>query len=478
MKTPLLISALLSLACFTLQAHPPADHYTLVPETASPYPSSVFPDRIIMLPTSAPAHSQTVNWRTSTAVVESVAEIALATAGPGFAIKAKRVTGKASQTLTENGAAAHHSVTFTELKPDMLYSYRVQGGGTWSEWFQFRTASADLKPFSFIYFGDAQNHIKAHVSRVMREAFMQRPRASLMLHAGDLVNSRAGNHDNEWGEWFAASGWQASMINQFITPGNHEYIEHDSGPRTLVPQFSAQFSALKNGPSLLQDTVYYTDYQGVRFISLNSMEALQNEALAELQADWLQQVLEHNPARWTVVTYHHPMFSVSSGRDNARLRQYWQPLLERYQVDLVLQGHDHVYGRVENISSGVSAAMPNNGPVYVVSVTGPKMYLTSAESRANMDHSAEDTQLFQLIDVEQDKLIYQAFTPNGQLYDAFELHKDSKGNKRFVLTQSLPQQRLCGTPEAERFRASRCWNGTEFNINRAIFSGATEQKAK
>ncbi|KKO48539.1 hypothetical protein VT06_11545 [Arsukibacterium sp. MJ3] len=455
-----------------------AEHYTLVPETASPYLPSVFPDRIIMLPTSTPQHSQTVNWRTSHAMPIAMAEIALASAGPGFAIDARQARGETSPTLTENGAAMHHRVTFTELKSDTLYTYRVQGAGTWSEWLQFRTTSTELKPFSFIYFGDAQNHVKAHVSRVMREAFMQRPRASLMLHAGDLVNSRAGNHDNEWGEWFAASGWQASMINQFITPGNHEYIEQDGDVRTLVPQFSAQFSALKNGPQPLQDTVYFTDYQGVRFISLNSMEALQNEALAKLQADWLQQVLENNPSRWTVVTYHHPMFSVSSGRDNARLRQYWQPLLERFQVDLVLQGHDHVYGRLENISSGLGAASPNNGPVYVVSVTGPKMYLTSAESRANMDHSAEDTQLFQLIDVEQDKLIYQALTPNGELYDAFELHKDSLGNKQLVLAQPLPQQRLCTTPEAERFRASRCWNGTEFNINRAIVNDAFEHKAK
>jgi hypothetical protein len=41
----------------------------------------------------------------------------------------------------ENGLAHHHGVTFTGLRPGTLYAYRVGGGDTWSEWFQFRTAS-------------------------------------------------------------------------------------------------------------------------------------------------------------------------------------------------------------------------------------------------------------------------------------------------------------------------------------------------
>ncbi|MDR6983410.1 3',5'-cyclic AMP phosphodiesterase CpdA [Rheinheimera pacifica] len=459
----IIFSCALLLAAGPLFAAPPAielaKHYTMVPQQLSRYQATAFPDRIILLPTENPASSQRVNWRTNTGLTASEAEIALAQSGPGFVWQSQRVAGTSRSIQTENGLALQHSVTFTDLIPDTLYAYRVKGAGTWSEWLQFRTANEAFTPFSFIYFGDAQNHNKSHVSRVMREALLQRPRARVMLHAGDLVSSREGNHDNEWGEWFEALGWPGAMINQFITPGNHEYIEDEQEQQHLVPQFAAQFSGLRNGPAPLQDTVYYTDYQGVRFISLNSMAALQDEAMAQIQAEWLQQVLQNNSARWTVVTYHHPMYSVSQGRDNSRLRQYWQPMLDKYQVDLVLQGHDHTYGRF----SQQAKAGQLTGAIYIVSVAGPKMYLSSEDSRQQMQRTAEDTQLLQLIDVSETELKYQALTVTGELYDGFVITKQGK-QRRFKEADKLPATRLCGTPEHLRLRASRCWNSTEFNL--------------
>ncbi|SEA77909.1 fibronectin type III domain-containing protein [Alkalimonas amylolytica] len=443
-------------------------HYTLVPAGADPYRASVSPDRIVLIPTTTPASSQSIHWRTHADVGVAKAQLARAIDGPGMHRAMKTELSQVTAVYSDNGKAHQHKVTFDQLEPDTLYAYRVQGLGTWSEWFQFKTATAEFSPFSFIYFGDAQNQMKAHVSRVFREALLQRPRASVMVHAGDLVNSRAGNHDNEWGEWFHALGWQGSMVNQIVTPGNHEYIEHGTGPRTLVPQFSAQFSSIRNGPEPLQDTVFYTDYQGVRFISLNSMEALQNEELAKLQAVWLEQVLSTNSGHWTVVTYHHPMFSVSTGRDNPILRQYWLPLFEKHNVDLVLQGHDHVYGRSQNLATGLSGQPQQGGPVYVVSVAGPKMYLNSEQATKKMQRVGEDTQLFQLIDVQSNRLVYQAFTPAGTLYDAFELHKDAQGNKYIQSSQVLPEVRVCSVLLAERVRANRCWNGTEFGLDQEI----------
>lgn len=436
-------------------------HYTMVPEQLSRYQPSAFPDRILLLPTDNPAQSQTVNWRTNSGEPLAQAEIARAESGPGFVGRATTVSGSTLKLTSENGLALQHSVTFTDLQPDTLYTYRVKGAGSWSEWLQFRTAAAEFAPFSLIYFGDAQNHNKSHVSRVMREALLERPRARLMLHAGDLISQRDGNHDNEWGEWFDALGWQGAMVNQFITPGNHEYSDDDHGPVVLAPQFSTQFAALKNGPAPLTDTVYFTQYQGVLLISLNSTAAVENEQHARLQADWLAQVLQQArqqqvKPRWTLVTFHHPLFSVSEGRDNARLRQYWQPVLEQYQVDLVLQGHDHTYGRQQSQAA--------NGPLYLVSVAGPKMYLSSKQAQSSMQRLAEDTQLFQLIDFSTDTLRYEARTPAGLVYDAFVLNKDADGRKTLQPRPDLPATRSCQTPPAERLKKNRCWNGTEFNL--------------
>ena len=93
------------------------------------------------------------------------------------------------------------------------------------------------------------------------------------MHAGDLVDTPT--NDNEWGEWFSAGGWINGMVPSIATPGNHEY----SGS-TSTPYWRTQFDFPDNGPQgtgpvydALKDTAYYTDYQGVRFISLNSNTA-------------------------------------------------------------------------------------------------------------------------------------------------------------------------------------------------------------
>jgi len=432
---------------------------TLVPEGEAPYQASVFPDRILLLPTASPATSQTINWRTSDSVDKALAEITEAHASPGLHLTANRRTGVSRPLEAGNGAAHHHSVTFDGLTPDTLYAYRVRGDGTWSEWFQFRTAADDHRPHTAIYFGDAQNSVKSHFSRTIREAYSSAPRAQVMVHAGDMVNSRSGKHDDEWGEWFDAGSWINSMVNNVFAVGNHEYIKQESGPRLLSPHVPVQFATPGNGPDPLRDTVYYTDYQGVRYIVLNSMEALQNEELAELQADWLRKVLENNPARWTVVIQHHPVFSVSRGRDNPPLRQHWKPVFEKYGVDLVLQGHDHSYGRGRNLSTGSSGKPDSRGPMYVVSVAGPKMYLLTESAKQSMDRLAEDTQLFQLITFEADSIEYRAITANGILYDAFDMVRQEDGSNEVIERKPDSDTNLCGNPNPP---PSRCWNGIEF----------------
>src|SRR3546814_11144407 len=79
------------------------------------------------------------------------------------------------------------------------------------------------------------------------------------------------------------------------------------------------------------------------------------------------------------------MFSPRQDRDNALLREHLLPVLERHRVDLVLQGHDHVYGRRGGLVEGQGT------PQYVVSVTGAKQYRPSDRARRPMDPVAEDT---------------------------------------------------------------------------------------
>lgn len=441
---------------------------TLVVDGMPRYRPTGYPDRIVLTFPGDPARSQAVTWRTDRTVQRAVAEIAPAGATPGLHLGATTVTGTTTALEAENGLAHHHSVVFEGLRPNTLYAYRVGGAGTWSEWFQFRTASTSFTPFSFLYFGDAQNAVKSHFSRTIRQAALDLPDARLMVFAGDLVNLREGSHDDEWGEWFDAGGWLHGMVPSLPAPGNHEYVERvdAQGRETMVlaPHWPVQFTLPSNGPEGLEGTVYYVDFQGVRFIALNSVEAVDSDAPNRVreQAAWLERVLSDNPNRWTVVAFHHPVVSVARGRDNPALQEHWQPLFERHGVDLVFQGHDHAYGRGSNLGEGTTAWAGQTGTMYVVSVSGPKMYFASDDAKRVFDRVGEDTQLYQTIRVTWDRIAYEARTTTGVLYDAFELHKSDAGRNLLIDLRPTDRERFCERPEIPGYREDRCWEGTDF----------------
>ncbi|MGC1275897.1 MAG: metallophosphoesterase family protein [Planctomycetaceae bacterium] len=407
----------------------------LTPSQAAFKPTPV-PDRVLLGWKGDPATSQSVAWRTDDSVTKAVAQIAKSEPGPAFEKHARAVAATTQPLETNLGKACYHSVSFENLTPGTQYAYRVGDGETWSEWFQFRTASDKPAPLQFIYVGDAQNDLKSHWSRVIRQAYSDAPKARFVLHAGDLINR--GDADWEWGGWFHSLGWIAGSVPQLAVPGNHEYslLQRLKEGDGITPHWRPQFELPENGPMGLEETVWYADVQGVRIVGLNSNENY------EIQSAWLEDVLGDNPNRWTIVTHHHPIHSASRNRDNPMLRRAWQPIYDKYGVDLVLQGHDHSYGRTGpltfdpkeaqaagddqsrdrqgavsasddeiNIPAGVRGRSPG-GTVYVVSVSGPKLYELKQypEGEDPFRRRAADTQLYQIITIDGDELKYQART--------------------------------------------------------------------
>ncbi len=530
MKAIPLFLSLLAVAPAAL-AHDNHDHSLWKPvryadsDAHAPRP---LPDRIVLTWSADPAASQSVTWRTDTSIHRGVAELALANDN-GRALAPTAFPATTTDFTSDLNEAHYHSATFTGLQPDTLYAYRVGDGLNWSEWFHFRTASREAKPFTFIYFGDAQNDVKTHWSRVFREAFRDAPRAAFTLHAGDLINEDAS--DAEWGEWHGAPAWVNATIPVIATPGNHEYYNEGAGPEnerlwstkdggtvavtvdlkrerdaggvttgymvgvrsadgrltarlTLDAQerivaiedgmtaltgftladlagtepgkgplrdriavrgtpavsrhWRPQFAfPVQNPPEGLEETCYYIDYQGARIVSLDSIRDRAG------QVAWLRNVLRNNPQRWTILTFHHPVFSPARNRDNPELRALWKPVFDEFKVDLVLTGHDHTYARTgetgtgsgyTNVPTGLQTYDPAVGTVYVVSVSGPKMYDITNETFAR---TAEDTQLYQIIAIDGDELRFEARTATGRLYDAFTLKKrgDDRPNE---LSELLP----------------------------------------
>jgi 3',5'-cyclic AMP phosphodiesterase CpdA len=157
----------------------------------------------------------------------------------------------------------------------------------------------------------------------------------------------------------------------------------------------------------------------VRFVCLNG-----NERIAD-QVAWLDSLLARQPARWTIVFMHQPVYSTGKNRDNPKLREALVPLYDKHSVDLVLQGHDHSYGRTHPLRGGVRVRVGagERGTVYAVSGTGPKFYPVNPQHAALMAKIDSGLQLYQVISVNGPVLRYEAWTATGVLHDSFELKK-------------------------------------------------------
>lgn len=378
------------------------------------YKASPRPDRILLTWDDDAHTTQTVTWRTDTSIKKPMAELALSMPSPGFSEQVTRIKPTTDSSLDSSDGVLYHSARFEALLPNSTYLYRVGDGRYWSEWISFRTAEQEDAPFSFIYMGDAQNKLFFHWSRMVRAAYAKRSDARFILHAGDLINN-AGN-EYEWGEWFEAAHFINRSMPVIATPGNHEYYKDESGHKTgLSNYWKPQFNYPKNGLPTLENTNYFIDYKYCRIISMNSNEQL------DKQVSWLDSVLKHNPQTWTIVTFHHPVLAASKERANEGVYTQWKPLFDKYRVDLVLQGHDHAYARGSNLNVGKNRDNPESGTVYIISVAGPKMYDLTVQDW--MQCAANNTQLYQIIDVSKEQITYTSYTPEGKSYDAFSIKK-------------------------------------------------------
>lgn len=389
---------------------------SLAPKTQDiNHKASPRPDRIILTWGKNDLSTQTVTWRTDTTVTNMEAELAKVTPHVDFYKNEKDYDVSSTKLKVVDEVVQYHTTTFKDLEPNIYYAYRLKADDYSSEWVQFKTAPKTAnKPYSFIYLGDAQNDIFSLWSRVVRLAYKKAPEAKFMLHAGDMINHAQNNY--EWGEWFKAGSFIFKEMPQFTVSGNHEYLRDTEGSKTVVtPLYNPQFNFPKNGLEELGATNYYMDYLNMRVIGLNSNQDL------HLQKEWLEDVLKNNTKKWVVVTTHHPVRSPAKGRFNKGVIENWMPLFEKYKVDLVLQGHDHTYGRGNRANLGFDENNSYAGTMYVVSVSGRKMYELGDEPW--MDKKAENTQTYQIITIDDSSLIYKSYTTDNKLFDSFQLKK-------------------------------------------------------
>ncbi|MPY79412.1 MAG: phosphoesterase [Actinophytocola sp.] len=266
-------------------------------------------------------------------------------------------------------ATVQHHVRLSGLDPAASYFYRaVHDGGTGDE-LRFTTAGSGGKPVRFTAFGD-HGTAAGKLAPVLATIADFRP--DLHLHVGDL--SYASNTGGlraiesvdslytpqEWETWLAGIESVAARIPWLPVLGNHEM--EPTGSELGYESYFARFVPPANGAKGPPGATWSIQVGNVGFVALDG-----NDASAEIprnhgylggaQERWLDATLAGLRSRpgvdWIVVGFHHCAYcsSVRHGSD-AGVRDAWTPVFDRYQVDLVINGHNHLYERTHPVRGG------------------------------------------------------------------------------------------------------------------------------
>ncbi len=380
------------------------------------FPSSTEPDQIVLTWSDDPQTTQTIQWRTSTEVEQGVVAFQEKSSHNRFYPKPPTIVQAKTERLETpdilNDPVCHrHNVTLQGLKPDTTYVYSAGDGSEdgWSELAEFTTAPKRIVPFSFIYMGDAQNGLDRW-GTLVHNAFRERPDAAFYIMAGDLVNR--GNERWDWDDFFYNA--RGIFNNRQLVPaiGNHE--NQDGHPRLYLDLFHLA----TNGPiEIEKERAYSFEYSNAFFVILDS------NLSAQEQQGWLEEQLANTDATWKFAVYHHPAYSSKPNRDNSELRKFWTPLFDKYHVDMALQGHDHAYLRTYPMNDEKPVDDPSDGTIYIVSVSGVKMY--DQEERYYTAFGMTNVSTYQVLDIQivGDRLVYRSYDIDGDLRDEIVIEK-------------------------------------------------------
>ncbi len=263
-----------------------------------------------------------------------------------------RSAGEADRVI-ESPAAPLHEIRVEGLSPGRRYTYVVEATGAAAAG-EFATAPPAGEPFSFVVFGDSRSNADAHralVERVRREV------PDFILGTGDMVND--GSQERDWQAFFAVERELLRDNVMFPAVGNHDR----QGSRRTAESFRRYFSVPRESPD--PERYYALTYGNARIVVLDSNAysfSLTDQTAwleRELEAAALDQSIKHR-----FVVMHHPPFSVSVHGGQPQLREMWTPIFEKYGVDAVFSGHDHVYQRAEH--NGVRYFVSGGGgaPLY------------------------------------------------------------------------------------------------------------------
>lgn len=248
--------------------------------------------------------------------------------------------------------------------------------------------------------------------------------ASFILSAGDQIDySGSDNYvvrEQEYAGYLYPEVLRSVPVATTI--GNHESKGDDYSLHYNNPNASELGSTESGGD-------YYYSYGDALYIVLNS----NNRNVEEHRRLMTQAVESHKDAKWKIVMFHHDIYgsgSPHSDVDGANLRILFAPLMDEFNIDVCLTGHDHSYARTyqildgkvietDGVGEGASNATNPEGTLYIAagSATGSKFYTLNMTKQYYLaERSNTPIPTFSTIDVSADELTLKTYDYEGNKY--------------------------------------------------------------
>ena len=248
-------------------------------------------------------------------------------------------TGVASSQTGYNS----YQTTMTGLEPDTAYAYQLVNGEKASDIYTFTTGGAGV--FSFAYVGDPQigaGNISTDTAGWGKtlniiEGDEKFDGVSFMLSAGDQVNTA--NKEEQYDGYLNHETLKSLPVVTVI--GNHDT---KNGMANYSEHFNVANESSTQGVTDAGGDSYFV-YNNTLFMVLNT-----NDLSTAEHEDFMKAAIEATKdqnIRWKIVTFHQSIYTVASHyhNDNTQRREQLVPVFDELGIDVVLQGHDHVYCR-------------------------------------------------------------------------------------------------------------------------------------
>lgn len=423
---------------------------------------------------------------------------------------AKEFAGTQTDAVTIDGVKYFSNKAIVkDLKENTKYYYQVFQNGKWQDAESYTTKS--FNSFSFLYVGDPQigasknqtsteqekmvsagNEVSSSAAdnlaarndgynwnNILNDAIKDHGDVSFIVSAGDQVN--AGKNEREYAAYLGADALASLPVATTI--GNHDSVSNQYTLHFNNPNAFSDTDANYIQGKTEAGTDYYYRYGNTLFMVLDT----NNYNCATHENVMKKAISENKDAKWRIVVFHQDIYGSGydhSDSDGMVLRTQLTPLMDKYDVDVVLQGHDHTYSRtyqlqgdgkshtaygkdvdmkatdyitqnncyqiVEDTASG--EVVNPKGTVYLEanSATGSKFYnLIATQQDYISERSQTWTPSYSVVSVTDDKFTVTTYDTTTR--------QELAGSSSYTIVKKAVAQKITGTASYNKTTASKAF---------------------